>query len=53
MRTLRFGNKIKLPSAIAIKHGLRKLMFDDLVKEEAVIAKAEAVRRSVSEATPH
>ena len=33
MNTHRFGNKIKLPSTIAIKHQLRKLMFEDLVKE--------------------
>ena len=33
MHTHRFGKKIKLPSTIAIKHQLRKLMFDDLVKE--------------------
>jgi len=49
MRTHRFGTKIKLPSTIAIKHQLRKMMFEDLVKEAEVIAKAEAVRRSVSE----
>ena len=33
MRTHRFGRKIKLPSTIVIKHQLRKLMFEDLVKE--------------------
>ena len=33
MQTHRFGRKIKLPSTIAIKHQLRKLMFEDLVKE--------------------
>jgi len=33
MHTRRFGKKIKLPATIAIKHQLRKLMFDDLVKE--------------------
>jgi len=53
MRTHRFGTKIKLPSTIAIKHQLRKMMFEDLVKEAEVIAKAEAVRRSVSETAPH
>jgi hypothetical protein len=53
MRTHRFGKKIKLPSTIAIKHELRKLIFDDLAKEAEVMAKAEAVRRSVSETIPH
>ena len=33
MHTHRFGNKIKLPSTIAIKHQLRKLMFENSVKE--------------------
>ena len=37
MRTRRFGREIKLPSTIAIKHQIRKLMFEDAVK------KAEAV----------
>jgi hypothetical protein len=52
MRTHRFGNKIKLPSTIAIKHELRKMMFDDLVKEAEVRAKAEEIRRSASETAP-
>jgi hypothetical protein len=33
MRTHRFGRKIKLPATIAIKHRLRKLMFEDSVKK--------------------
>jgi len=33
MHTYRFGKKIKLPSTIAIKHQIRKLMWEDLVKE--------------------
>ena len=33
MHTHRSGKKIKLPSTIAIKHQLRKLMFEDFVKE--------------------
>ena len=39
MQTHRFGKKIKLPSTIAIKHQLRTLMLEDLVKkaEEAAI----------------
>jgi hypothetical protein len=45
MRTHRFGKKITLPSTSVIKHQLRKLMLEDLVKqaEEAeVIARAKA-----------
>jgi len=56
MRTHRFGKKVKLPSTIAIKHQLRKLIFEDLVKEAEegeVIARAETIRRSLSETTPH
>ena len=53
MHTHRFGKKIKLPSTIAIKHQIRKLMLEDLVKEIEVIARAEAIRRSLSEETPH
>jgi hypothetical protein len=51
MHTYRFGRKLKLPATIAIKHQLRKLMFEDLVKEAEVIARAEAIRRSLSEET--
>ena len=50
MHTHRFGKKIKLPSTIAIKHQIRKLMWEDLVKETEVIARAEAIRRSLSAA---
>jgi len=53
MNTHRFGKKIKLPSTIAIKHQIRKLMLEDLVKETEVIARAEAIRRSLSEETLH
>jgi hypothetical protein len=53
MHTYRFGKKIKLPSTIAIKHQIRKLMWEDLVKETEVIARAEAIRRSLSEETLH
>jgi len=38
MNTHRFGKKIKLPSTIAIKHQIRKLMWEDF-------------RRSLSEET--
>jgi hypothetical protein len=33
MRTHRFGKKLKLPWTIAIKHQLRTLMREDLVKK--------------------
>ena len=33
MHTRRFGRKLKLPSTIAIKHQIRKLMFEDSVKK--------------------
>ena len=49
MHTHRFGRRLKLPATIAIKHQIRKLMFEDLVKEAEAIARAEAVRRSSSE----
>jgi hypothetical protein len=42
MHTLRFGRKLSLPSTIAIKHQLRKLMADDQVKKAEVEAKAES-----------
>jgi hypothetical protein len=51
MHTHRFGRKLKLPSTIAIKHQIRKMMFEDFTKEAVVIARAEAIRRSLSEET--
>ena len=53
MHTHRFGRKNKLPSTIAIKYEIRKLMFEDLVREVEVIARAEAIRQSLSEETPY
>jgi hypothetical protein len=44
MHTYRFGRKLKLPATIAIKHQIRKLMFDDLVKKAEAEASAEAIR---------
>ena len=44
MRTHRFGRKLKLPSTFAIKHQIRKLMFEDAVKKAEVEARAEAIR---------
>jgi len=51
MHTYRFGRKLKLPATIAIKHQIRKMMFEDLVKEAEVIARAEVIPRSLSEET--
>ena len=42
----RFGMKIKLPSTIAIKHQLRKMMFDDLVKQAEHAEKAEKAEKA-------
>jgi hypothetical protein len=47
MHTHRFGRRLKLPATIAIKHQIRKLMIEDVVKE-AEAARAEAVRLSSS-----
>jgi hypothetical protein len=44
MDTYRFGRKLKLPATSAIKHQIRKLMYDDLVKEAEALATAEAIR---------
>jgi hypothetical protein len=49
MRTHRFGRKIKLPATIAIKHQLRKLMFEDSVKKAEAEARAEVFRGQPSE----
>ena len=48
MHTHRFGKKLKLPSTIAIKHQIRKLMFDAVKKVEAG-ARAEAIRGQLRE----
>jgi len=45
MRTHHFGRKIKLPSTIAIKHQLRKLMAEDARKK----AGAEAIETRAGE----
>ena len=47
MHTHRFGKRIKLPSTIAIKHQMRKLMLEDLVKEAELVARAEVVPRAL------
>jgi hypothetical protein len=51
MRAHRFGQKIKLPATIAIKHQLRKLMFEDSVKKAEAEARAEAMRGQLREET--
>ena len=48
MRTQRFGRTIKLPSTIAIKHQIRKLMFEEAVKNAEA---AEAIRGQLREET--
>ena len=45
MRTHHFGRKLKLPSTIAIKHQLRKLMAEDAHKK----AGAEAIETPAAE----
>jgi len=45
MRTHHFGRKLKLPSTIAIKHQLRKLMAEDARKK----AGAEAIETPAGE----
>jgi hypothetical protein len=58
MRTHRFGQKLKLPATIAIKHQLRKLMFEDALKKAEAgararaRARAEATRGQLREETP-
>jgi hypothetical protein len=42
MHTLRFGRKLSLPSTIAIKHQIRKMMADDQVKKAEAAARAES-----------
>ena len=49
MHTHRFGRRLKLPATIAIKHQIRKLMFEDLLGEAEAIAKAEVVSRPSSD----
>ena len=36
MHTHRFGRKLKLPSTVAIKHGILKLMLQDHLKAQAL-----------------
>ena len=41
MRTHRFGRKLKLPSTVAIKHGILKMMLQDELKIKSPAAKAD------------
>jgi hypothetical protein len=52
MHTNRFGRKLKLPSTIAIKHQIRKLMLEELVEKAEAEAKAEAMRTTTRETPP-
>jgi hypothetical protein len=41
MRKHRFGRKLKLPSTMAIKHGILRLMLQDELKIKSPAAKAD------------
>jgi hypothetical protein len=47
MHTYRFGRKLKLPSTIAIKLQIRKLMLEDSVEKPEAGARAEAIREQM------
>jgi hypothetical protein len=51
MRTHRFGRKIKLPATIAIKHQIRRRIFEDALKQAEAAAIAESIRGQPDEAT--
>ena len=51
MDTRRFGRKIKLPATIAIKHQVRKLMFEEAIERAEAEARAEAIREPLREET--
>jgi hypothetical protein len=51
MRTHRFGRKLRLPATIAIKHQMRKLMYEDALEQAEVAARAESLREQRSEET--
>jgi hypothetical protein len=52
MQTHRFGRKLKLPSTFAIKHQIRRLMLEDLLKEAELAASAEIIHDQMSEGIP-
>ena len=41
MHTHRFGRKLKLPSTVAIKHGILKMMLQDELKAQTLAAKTD------------
>ena len=43
MHTHRFGRKLKLPSTVAIKHGILRTMFQDELDAQALAAKSDKV----------
>ena len=43
MHTHRFGRKLKLPSTVAIRHEILKLMMQDELKAQALAAKENQV----------
>jgi hypothetical protein len=53
MDTFRFGRRVKLPATSAIKHQLRRLMFDDEVKKAEAEARADMVGQDPAEAAKH
>ena len=44
MHTHRFGRKLKLPSTIAIKNQIRKLMLEESLEKAEAGARVEAAR---------
>jgi hypothetical protein len=40
MRTHRFGRNLTVPATIAIKHQIRKLMYEDLLRDAEAAASA-------------
>jgi len=51
MRTHRFGQKIKLPATIVIKHQIRMLMAQDKLKKAEAQLIEQSVRRAVRDDT--
>jgi len=41
MHTRRFGRKLKLPSTVAVKHEILKMLMQDALKAQALAAKAD------------
>jgi hypothetical protein len=41
MHTHRFGRKLKLPSTVAIKHGILRMMLQDELKAQDTATKAD------------